>query len=80
MFRRSLGEKEGMLFLYAEPQDVSMWMRNTYIPLDMVFVAKDGTVASIAERTIRFRNPTFPRADKCWRCSRSMVARPRNSA
>lgn len=54
MFRRSLGEKEGMLFLYAEPQDVSMWMRNTYIPLDMVFVAKDGTVASIAERTIPF--------------------------
>ena len=54
MFRRSLGEKEGMLFLYTEPQGVSMWMRNTYIPLDMVFVAKDGTVARIAERTTPF--------------------------
>lgn len=54
MFRRSLGETEGMLFLYVEPQRVSMWMRNTYISLDMVFVAKDGTVARIAERTTPF--------------------------
>jgi hypothetical protein len=54
MFRRTLGEMEGMLFLYAEPQEVSMWMRNTYVPLDMVFVAADGTVTRIAERTTPF--------------------------
>jgi hypothetical protein len=54
MFRRTLGEMEGMLFLYAEPQEVSMWMRNTYLPLDMVFVAIDGTVTRIAERTTPF--------------------------
>jgi uncharacterized membrane protein (UPF0127 family) len=54
MFRRQLAETEGMLFLYTEPQDVTMWMRNTYLPLDMVFVGKDGTVTHIAERTTPF--------------------------
>lgn len=54
MFRRTLGDQEGMLFLYTEPQDVAMWMRNTYLPLDMVFIDKFGTVVQIAERTVPF--------------------------
>ncbi|MEZ5924022.1 MAG: DUF192 domain-containing protein [Hyphomicrobiaceae bacterium] len=54
MFRRSLGENEGMLFLYEAPQEVTMWMRNTYLPLDMVFIAKDGLISRIAERTVPF--------------------------
>ena len=54
MFRRTLGEQEGMLFLYTEPQDVAMWMRNTYLPLDMVFIDKAGIVTQIAERTVPF--------------------------
>jgi uncharacterized membrane protein (UPF0127 family) len=54
MFRRTMDEMQGMLFLYTEPQEVTMWMRNTYLPLDMVFVGKDGTVSRIAERTVPF--------------------------
>src|SRR5688572_16666910 len=37
MFRTSLADNAGMLFFYNTPQEVTMWMRNTYIPLDMVF-------------------------------------------
>lgn len=60
MFRRSLGAGSGMLFLYEEPQVVSMWMRNTYIPLDMIFIRADGKVHRVepsaeplSERIIR---------------------------
>ena len=54
MFRRSLGEGQGMLFLYDRPQPLSMWMRNTYIPLDMIFIAADDRVHRIVERTEPF--------------------------
>jgi uncharacterized membrane protein (UPF0127 family) len=51
MFRTSLAEKTGMLFFYPRPQEITMWMRNTYIPLDMVFIRADGVVHRIAART-----------------------------
>jgi hypothetical protein len=54
MFRRTLADLEGMLFLYSEPQPVAMWMRNTYLALDMVFIDRAGTVIRIAERTVPF--------------------------
>ncbi len=54
MFRRSLPERTGMIFLYEPPQPVAMWMRNTLISLDMLFVARDGTIVRIAERTEPF--------------------------
>jgi uncharacterized membrane protein (UPF0127 family) len=47
MFRRSLPENAGMLFLYDPPQPAAMWMKNTLIPLDMVFIAPDGRVLRV---------------------------------
>ena len=47
MFRTGMAENDGMLFVYNKPQDLSMWMHNTYLPLDMVFMRADGTIARI---------------------------------
>jgi uncharacterized membrane protein (UPF0127 family) len=52
MFRRSLAADAGMLFVYPSTGRVSMWMKNTLIPLDMLFIADDGTVEKIVERTV----------------------------
>ena len=48
MFYRSLGADQGMIFPYDPPQNVSFWMKNTLIPLEMVFIRADGTIARIA--------------------------------
>ncbi len=52
MFRQRLPEDRGMLFDFGTPRQVSMWMKNTYISLDMLFIRPDGTIAYIAERTV----------------------------
>ncbi|MEZ5910372.1 MAG: DUF192 domain-containing protein [Hyphomicrobiaceae bacterium] len=59
MFRRSLARGHGMLFPHEPPQIITMWMRNTYISLDMVFIGKDGRVTRIAERTEPFSERTI---------------------
>jgi len=51
MFRKTLAEDRGMLFDYGAPRTIRMWMRNTFIPLDMIFIGADGRVVDIAERT-----------------------------
>ncbi len=50
MERRFLPADRGMLFDFRNEQPVAMWMKNTYIPLDMVFIRRDGTVLRVAER------------------------------
>ena len=60
MFRRSLPETGGMIFIYDPPQPVAMWMRNTYISLDMIFIAPDGTVRRIETNTEPFSTDIIP--------------------
>jgi uncharacterized protein len=48
MFRRSLPEKEGMIFLFDDEREIMMWMKNTYVSLDMVFVGNDWRIVNIA--------------------------------
>lgn len=54
MFRRSLPADAGMLFLYDRAQPAAMWMKNTLIPLDMVFIGSDGKVHRIEQNTEPF--------------------------
>ena len=51
MYRRSLAPDRGMLFDFAKVEPVSMWMQNTYVSLDMLFIRPNGTIARIAADT-----------------------------
>jgi len=51
MYRKEMPEGQGMLFDFHREQEVSFWMQNTYIPLDMVFIRADGRILRIAENT-----------------------------
>jgi uncharacterized membrane protein (UPF0127 family) len=52
MYRRSMAADAGMLFDYVTPQPASFWMKNTLIPLDMIFIAADGKIVNIRERAV----------------------------
>jgi hypothetical protein len=51
MYRKELADGKGMLFDFSPEQEVSMWMKNTYISLDMIFIRADGRILRIAEST-----------------------------
>lgn len=50
MFRTELADTQGMLFPYEDTRELSMWMHNTYIPLDMLFIRPDGVIHRIESR------------------------------
>ena len=52
MFVRDMPERTGMLFVYDSEETRSMWMKNTYIPLDMVFARTDGSVVNVVTDTV----------------------------
>lgn len=51
MYRKELPDGRGMLFDFSREQEVTMWMKNTYVSLDMIFIRRDGRIHSIAENT-----------------------------
>ena len=51
MFRKELGPDKGMIFPFAESRMANFWMKNTIIPLDIIFIRSDGSIESIAANT-----------------------------
>ena len=52
MYRREMAERAGMLFVVRPARVLSMWMKNTFIPLDMLFIDADGRITKVVERTV----------------------------
>ena len=71
MFRDALGPDEGMLFRFDEPRVHAFWMKNTRVPLDILFLDGAGTVVNVAERAEPLRaarHRSAGRSRTCWRC------------
>ena len=60
MYRKELPEGRGMLFDFHRDQEVSFWMQNTYIPLDMIFIRGDGQILRIEENTVPLSTRMIP--------------------
>jgi uncharacterized membrane protein (UPF0127 family) len=69
MFRRILASDRGMLFIYPSDRIISMWMKNTFIPLDMVFIGNGGRVVSAHERAV----PGSLQAISSGSCARAVL-------
>lgn len=60
MYRKSLGENQGMLFIYSNEAPRSFYMKNTYIPLDLIFYSRDSAVVSIYENAVPLTETSIP--------------------
>lgn len=60
MNRRSLPRDRGMLFLFRQPREQAFWMKNTLIPLDIIYVQPDGRILSIASNTVPLSEAPIP--------------------
>jgi len=63
MFRNSVAPDRGMIFPYEPPVQVSFWMKNTLVPLDMVFIGPDGKIGRIAANTVPMSLDPVPSID-----------------
>lgn len=64
MFVKSMPENMGMLFLFEKEREVYFWMKNTYIPLDIIFFDKDNMIVKIVKNTIPFSERILASDDK----------------
>lgn len=62
MFRTAMGANEGMIFPMDPPRDAAFWMRNTVIPLDIIFIGKDGRILNIAANAVPYSETALPSA------------------
>ncbi len=60
MFRKEMADDHGMLFDFRREQPVWFWMKNTYLPLDMIFARADGSIVSIAKDAVPLSEETIP--------------------
>jgi uncharacterized membrane protein (UPF0127 family) len=65
MDRKSLGEYEGMLFIFARPREQEFWMANTYLPLSIAFLEDDGTILNIEDMKPLDTGPRYRSAKAC---------------
>jgi uncharacterized membrane protein (UPF0127 family) len=59
MYREKLGRDDGMLFVYTEPSYLSMWMKNTFIPLSVAFIDAQGVILNIVDMEPQTEDPHF---------------------
>ncbi|MEO0500468.1 MAG: DUF192 domain-containing protein [Pseudomonadota bacterium] len=59
MFRQELGADRGMIFPYDPPAPQGFWMKNTYVPLDIIFIAEGGRIESVAANTVPLSTSTY---------------------
>ena len=64
MFRTAMGADEGMIFPMQPPRLASFWMRNTVIPLDIIFIGEDRRILNIAANTVPYSEDPVPSAGK----------------
>lgn len=60
MYRTELAPDAGMLFVYESEGQIAMWMKNTFVSLDMLFISRRGEILRIAERTVPHSTATIP--------------------
>ncbi|MDE2350862.1 MAG: DUF192 domain-containing protein [Alphaproteobacteria bacterium] len=63
MYRRHMAADAGMLFDFHRPQPVTFWMKNTILPLDMIFIRDDGTISTVRADAVPYSEALIPSAE-----------------
>jgi len=63
MFRKKMAANAGMLFDFHQPVMTTFWMKNTVLPLDIIFIRTDGTISSIAANAVPFSEASIPSSE-----------------